>query len=118
MTGARCRVAVPLVREGASPLEWATEIEPYLRTDEDGELLATTLMDELCRRHPEGFKPGQVRTLQRQIWCGVANLATPLVPCGLGSMCTAAGRAARRADLIPQTSGPGRREWRLRPRRA
>jgi transposase len=46
---------------------WATEIEPYLRTDEDGELLATTLMDELCRRHPEEFKPGQVRTLQRQI---------------------------------------------------
>ena len=46
---------------------WATEIEPHLRSDEDGELLATTLMDELCRRHPEDFQPGQVRTLQRQI---------------------------------------------------
>jgi hypothetical protein len=46
---------------------WATEIEPYLRSDEDGELLATTLMDELCRRHPGDFEPGQVRTLQRQI---------------------------------------------------
>ncbi len=37
---------------------WATEIEPYLRSDEDGELLATTLMDELCRRHPTEFEPG------------------------------------------------------------
>jgi hypothetical protein len=46
---------------------WATEIEPHLRSDEDGELLATTLMDELCRRHPKDFQPGQVRTLQRQI---------------------------------------------------
>jgi hypothetical protein len=46
---------------------WSTEIEPHLRSDEDGELLATTLMDELCRRHPEDFHPGQVRTLQRQI---------------------------------------------------
>jgi hypothetical protein len=46
---------------------WATEIEPYLRSDEDGELLATTLMDELCRRHPDDFEPGQLRTLQRQI---------------------------------------------------
>ncbi len=46
---------------------WATEIEPHLRSDEDGELLATTLMDALCRQHPEDFQPGQVRTLQRQI---------------------------------------------------
>jgi hypothetical protein len=46
---------------------WAAEIEPFLRSDEDGELLATTLMDELCRRHPDKFEPGQVRTLQRQI---------------------------------------------------
>jgi len=46
---------------------WVTEIEPYLRSDEDGELLATTLMDELCRRHPGDFDPGQLRTLQRQI---------------------------------------------------
>jgi transposase len=46
---------------------WATEIEPFLRSDEDGELLATTLMDELCRQHPGEFEPGQVRTLQRQI---------------------------------------------------
>jgi transposase len=46
---------------------WATEIEPFLRSDKDGELLATTLMDELCRRHPGEFEPGQVRTLQRQV---------------------------------------------------
>lgn len=46
---------------------WTKEIEPYLRTDEDGELLGTTLMAELCRNHPEEFDPGQVRTLQRQI---------------------------------------------------
>lgn len=46
---------------------WATEIEPFLRGDEDGDLLATTLMDELCRRHPGEFQPGQVRTLQRQV---------------------------------------------------
>lgn len=46
---------------------WATEIEPFLRSDKDGDLLATTLMDELCRRHPGEFEPGQVRTLQRQV---------------------------------------------------
>lgn len=46
---------------------WTEEIEPYLRTDEDGELLATTLMDALCKKHPEEFEAGQVRTLQRQI---------------------------------------------------
>lgn len=46
---------------------WATEIEPHLRSDEDGELLGTTLMDELCRKWPGEFEPGQVRTLQRQI---------------------------------------------------
>ena len=46
---------------------WATEIEPFLRSDEDGELQATALMDELCRRRPGEFEPGQVRTLQRQI---------------------------------------------------
>jgi hypothetical protein len=46
---------------------WATEIEPFLRSDDGGELQATTLMDELCRRHPDEFEPGQVRTLQRQI---------------------------------------------------
>ncbi len=46
---------------------WAAEIEPHLRGDEDGELLGTTLMDELCRKRPGEFEPGQVRTLQRQI---------------------------------------------------
>lgn len=46
---------------------WATEIEPFLRSDEDGDLQATTLMDELCWRHPGEFEPGQVRTLQRQV---------------------------------------------------
>ena len=46
---------------------WASEIEPHLRGDEDGELLGTTLMDELCRKRPGEFDPGQVRTLQRQI---------------------------------------------------
>ncbi len=46
---------------------WATEIEPHLRGDEDGELLGTTLMDELCRKRPGEFEPGQIRTLQRQI---------------------------------------------------
>lgn len=46
---------------------WADEIEPHLRGDEDGELLGTTLMDELCRKRPGEFEPGQVRTLQRQI---------------------------------------------------
>jgi hypothetical protein len=30
-------------------------------------LLATALMDELCRKRPGEFEPGQVRTLQRQI---------------------------------------------------
>src|SRR3954451_7991845 len=34
---------------------WATEIEPHLRGDEDGELLGTTLMDELCRKRPGEF---------------------------------------------------------------
>lgn len=68
---------------------WATEIEPYLRSDEDGELLATTLMDELCRQHPEDFQPGQVRTLQRQIrsWRAI--------------------HGPRREVFLPQTHQPG-----------
>ena len=60
---------------------WATQIEPYLRSDEDGALLATTLMDELCRRHPGEFEPGQLRTLQRQIrrWRAMHGPAQPVM---------------------------------------
>jgi hypothetical protein len=45
---------------------WATEIEPFLRGDRGGELLTTTLMNELCRRNPGKFEPGQVRTRCRR----------------------------------------------------
>src|SRR5215208_1061825 len=46
---------------------WETEIEPMLRLDEEGELQATTVMAELCRRLPGKFEPSQVRTLQRHL---------------------------------------------------
>jgi hypothetical protein len=46
---------------------WATEIEPLLLADKDGKLEAKTIFEELCRRRPGQFEPGQVRTLQRRV---------------------------------------------------
>ena len=46
---------------------WRTEVEPLLRADEEGKLEAKTIFEELCRKHPDTFEPGQLRTLQRQV---------------------------------------------------
>lgn len=46
---------------------WATEVEPLLRSDTEGKLEAKTIFEELCRRRPEQFEPGQLRTLQRRV---------------------------------------------------
>lgn len=46
---------------------WAAEVEPLLVDDSDGELEAKTIFEELCRRHPDAFEPGQLRTLQRRV---------------------------------------------------
>lgn len=46
---------------------WKDDVEPLLRGDDGGELQATTVIDELMRRHPGKFEVGQVRTLQRHI---------------------------------------------------
>ncbi|NUQ76892.1 MAG: IS21 family transposase [Polyangiaceae bacterium] len=47
--------------------EWATEIEPMLCADKEGELEAKTIFEELCRKHPDKFDSGQLRTLQRRV---------------------------------------------------
>lgn len=46
---------------------WAADVEPLLIADKDGKLEAKTIFEELCRRHPDVFEPGQLRTLQRRI---------------------------------------------------
>jgi transposase len=46
---------------------WATDVEPLLVADTDGGLEAKTIFEELCRRHPDAFEPGQLRTLQRRV---------------------------------------------------
>src|SRR3954471_8503737 len=44
---------------------WTTQVEPRLITDLDGRLQALTLFEWLCEQHPDRFRPGQLRTLQR-----------------------------------------------------
>lgn len=46
---------------------WDTEIEPLLVADTDGQLEAKTIFEDLCRRRPDAFEAGQLRTLQRRI---------------------------------------------------
>jgi len=46
---------------------WAAEVEPLLVADADGKLEAKTVFEELCRRHPDAFENGQLRTLQRRV---------------------------------------------------
>lgn len=46
---------------------WAAEVEPLLVADTDGKLEAKTVFEELCRRHPDTFEQGQLRTLQRRV---------------------------------------------------
>ena len=46
---------------------WGAEVEPLLVADTDGKLETKTIFEELCRRHPDAFEPGQLRTLQRRV---------------------------------------------------
>jgi transposase len=46
---------------------WQSDVEPLLIGDADGELQATTVIDQLMTRYPGRFEHGQVRTLQRHI---------------------------------------------------
>ncbi len=46
---------------------WASDIEPLLAADDDGELEAKTVFAELLRRYPDRFEIGQLRTLQRRV---------------------------------------------------
>ena len=46
---------------------WTIDIEPLLVADAGGKLEAKTIFEELCRRHPGQFTPGQLRTLQRRV---------------------------------------------------
>ena len=46
---------------------WDSEVVPLLEADEKGVLEATTILAELQERHPDDFKQGQLRTLQRRL---------------------------------------------------
>jgi hypothetical protein len=46
---------------------WDPEVVPLLEADKDGELDATTILDDLEERHPGRFGPSQLRTLQRRM---------------------------------------------------
>ena len=46
---------------------WERDVEPLLRSDPDGELSATTILEWLDERHSGRFGSSQLRTLQRRI---------------------------------------------------
>ena len=46
---------------------WESEVVPLLRSDPEGELSATTILEWLDERHPGRFGNSQLRTLQRRI---------------------------------------------------
>ena len=46
---------------------WESEVVPLLRTDTDGDLSATTILEWLDERHPDRFGSPQLRTLQRRM---------------------------------------------------
>ena len=46
---------------------WDEEVEPLIRSDPEGELSATTILEWLDERHPGRFGRSQLRTLQRRI---------------------------------------------------
>ena len=46
---------------------WQSEVVPQLVADTDGRLQVLTLFKALCRRHPDRYQPGQLRTLQRRV---------------------------------------------------
>ena len=46
---------------------WESDVVPLLRTDPDGELSATTILEWLDERHPGRFGRSQLSTLQRRI---------------------------------------------------
>ena len=46
---------------------WAEEVEPLLRSDVEGALQATTILEWLDERHPGRFSMSQLRTLQRRL---------------------------------------------------
>ena len=46
---------------------WESDVVPLLRTDPEGELSATTILEWLDERHPGRFSRSQLRTLQRRI---------------------------------------------------
>ena len=54
---------------------WAEEVEPLLRSDVEGALKATTILEWLEERHPGRFSMSQLRTLQRRLrdWRAVSG---------------------------------------------
>ena len=46
---------------------WAEEVEPLLRSDVEGALKATTILEWLDERHPGRFSVSHLRTLQRRL---------------------------------------------------
>ena len=46
---------------------WESEVVPLLRSDPEGELSATTILEWLDEGHPGRFGNSQLRTLQRRI---------------------------------------------------
>jgi hypothetical protein len=64
-----------LPSEPAGPRTWRTREDPFAadwaelraRLADAPELEATTLFEDLLRRKPDGYTPGQVRTLQRRV---------------------------------------------------
>ena len=64
-----------LPSELTGPRTWRTRVDPFdadwaelrARLVETPALEATTLFEDLVRRKPDGYTPGQLRTLQRRV---------------------------------------------------
>ena len=64
-----------LPSELTAPRTWRTREDPFAadwaelraRLVDAPELEATTLFEDLLRRNPDGYAPGQLRTLQRRV---------------------------------------------------
>ena len=70
------RIAAVGEEEGRTELEdpagpfadvWESDVVPLLRSDPEGELSATTILEWLDERHPGRFGRSQLRALQRRI---------------------------------------------------
>ena len=89
---------------------WAEEVEPLLRSDVEGALKATTILEWLEERHPARFSVSQLRTLRA---ASSSRLACAVRAGPRGVLRAGASPWSRGADglhTLRRVGGDGRRE--------